>query len=73
MSRKGKMTAVKLQRERQLADRRRRKQERRTETRPNAPRREGDEDPDLAGIQPGPQPLQAWQLEVLEEGEEAEE
>lgn len=55
------MTAVKLQRERALADRRREKQQRRAEPRvvPVAPA--GVDDPDLAGIQLGPQPLQDWQ------------
>lgn len=58
------MTAVKLQRERALADRRREKQQRRAgakEAAP-APRVDGD-DPDLAGIRPGPQPPQDWQIE----------
>lgn len=58
------MTAVKLQRERAVADRRRRKQEeRRTESKSTTVVRQGDEDPDLAGIQLGPQPLQDWQIE----------
>ena len=65
VSRKGKMTQVKLQRERALADRRREKQARRT-----APKeqtgggvQDGAEDPDLAGIRLGPQPPQEWQIE----------
>lgn len=57
------MTAVKLQRERALAERRKDKQARRAAARDTAtsPRREGGEDADLAGIQLGPQPLQDWQ------------
>jgi hypothetical protein len=57
------MTAVKLQRERALADRRKEKQARRAAARDTAPspRRDGTEDADLAGIQLGPQPLQDWQ------------
>ena len=57
------MTAVKLQRERALADRRREKQERRAEPKPAVVAHPGGEDADLAGIRPGPQPRQAWQLD----------
>jgi hypothetical protein len=56
------MTAVKLQRERAIADRRRQKQERRAEPKPTVPTQAG-EDADLAGIRLGPQPPQAWQTE----------
>ena len=57
------MTAVKLQRERALADRRKEKQARRAAAKDAAPspRRGDGEDADLAGIQLGPQPLQDWQ------------
>lgn len=57
------MTAVKLQRERALAERRKDKQARRAAAKDatTAPRRDGGEDADLAGIQLGPQPLQDWQ------------
>ena len=54
------MTAVKLQRERAVADRRREKQQRRSgpkETVLSKP----SEDADLAGIRLGPQPPQDWQ------------
>jgi hypothetical protein len=60
------MTAVKLQRERAVAGRRREKQQRRAESKQTvvAPEgQEGVEDADLAGIRPGPQPPQAWQLD----------
>ncbi len=56
------MTAVKLQRERALADRRREKQQRRAAPKP-ATTQVGGEDADLAGIRLGPQPPQAWQLD----------
>ena len=55
------MTAVKLQRERALAARRREKQERRGALNKAVVTRVGGEDPDLAGIRPGPQPPQEWQ------------
>jgi hypothetical protein len=58
------MTAVKLQRERALAERRREKEQRRSrpkEATAQEPTGGGAEDPDLAGIQLGPQPLQDWQ------------
>jgi hypothetical protein len=55
------MTAVKLQRERTLAQRRREKQERRSEPKAAVPVQVGVEDPDLAGIRLGPQAPQDWQ------------
>lgn len=57
------MTAVKLQRERALADRRREKQARRAGAKEAPPVQAGVEDADLAGIRLGPQPPQAWQLD----------
>lgn len=57
------MTAVKLQRERALADRRREKQARRAGAKEAAPPQAGVEDADLAGIRLGPQPPQPWQLD----------
>lgn len=57
------MTAVKLQRERAVAARRREKLERRTNQKETAQPTANGEDPDLAGIQLGPQPLQDWQIE----------
>ena len=55
------MTAVKLQRERAVADRRREKQQRRSEPKPTVLADVGTEDADLAGIRLGPQPPQPWQ------------
>ena len=56
------MTAVKLQRERAVVERRRDKQKRRAEgKKTDAPPRTGGEDADIAGIRLGPQPLQDWQ------------
>ena len=55
------MTAVKLQRERAVADRRREKQKRRAEPKEAVLKPVGVEDADLAGIRLGPQPPQAWQ------------
>lgn len=63
MSRNGKMTQVKLQRERALAQRRRDKQERRAVPKDTTPVQTGVEDADLAGIRLGPQPPQDWQVE----------
>lgn len=65
VSRKGKMTQVKLQRERALADRRREKQARRAAPKEQTAggAQDGAEDPDLAGIRLGPQPPQEWQIE----------
>jgi hypothetical protein len=57
------MTAVKLQRERALADRRREKQARRAAPKETTGPQVAGEDADLAGIRPGPQPLQPWQLD----------
>ena len=57
------MTAVKLQRERALADKRRAKQARRAAPKETVRPQDGVEDADLAGIQLGPQPPQEWQLE----------
>jgi hypothetical protein len=54
------MTAVKLQRERAVAERRREKQKRRAEPKPAGTAAPG-EDADLAGIRLGPQPPQDWQ------------
>jgi hypothetical protein len=59
MAGKSRPTQLKRQRERALAEKRNQKAARRQEAkerRANAPRRVGDEDPDIAGIRPGPQP-----------------
>jgi hypothetical protein len=57
--RKGRATQLKRQRERMLQDRRKEKAQRRQESkarRADLPAREPGEDPDIAGIRPGPQP-----------------
>jgi hypothetical protein len=55
---KSRPTQLKRQRERAQAEKRQQKTLRRqdTKSRPNTPRGPGDEDPDIAGIKPGPQP-----------------
>lgn len=66
MSQKGRLTQAKRERERAVAERRRRKAAQRAEAKDRQdqqPRGNADEDPDLAGIVPGPQPLQDWQIE----------
>ncbi|MBI2220003.1 MAG: hypothetical protein HYU53_02205 [Acidobacteria bacterium] len=68
MAGKSRPTQLKRQRERALAEKRNQKAARRQEAkerRANTPRREGDEDPDIAGIRPGPQPP-PYDLEDLE-------
>jgi hypothetical protein len=59
MARSSRPTQLKRQRERNLAEKRNMKAARRLEAktrRAAAPRLVGDEDPDLIGIRPGPQP-----------------
>jgi hypothetical protein len=59
MASKSRPTQLKRQRERAQAERRTLKEQRRQEAkarRASAPPRSGDEDPDIAGIVPGPQP-----------------
>jgi hypothetical protein len=59
MASKSRPTQLKRQRERALAEKRVQKIARREEAKvrkSNAPARTGDEDPDIAGIRPGPQP-----------------
>lgn len=62
MAKNSRPTAHKRAREKARADRQKEKEQRRAEARERkskAPLRTGDEDPDIAGIQPGPQPLPA--------------
>jgi hypothetical protein len=61
---KSRPSQQKRQRERQRQERRTEKQAKRQEVaaqKANSPTRADGADPDLAGIQPGPQPLQDWQ------------
>jgi hypothetical protein len=68
MARQSKMTAAKRARERALAERRHNKLARRTEDKSDRPKGSaGAEDPDIAGIVPGPQPPQWWQTDETEE------
>ncbi len=60
MASKSRPTQLKRQRERAQAERRTQKVQRRQEAkarRAATPQHQGDEDPDIAGIVPGPQPL----------------
>jgi len=59
MAKHSRPTALKRAREKSQLERQQEKEQRRAEARQrkaNAPRQSGDEDPDLAGIRPGPQP-----------------
>jgi hypothetical protein len=68
-------TSQKRAREKARIDRQKEKEARRLEAKERkaaAPARSGDDDPDLAGMQAGPQPRPEW-LEGAEEPEEPEE
>lgn len=73
MANKSRPTQLKRQRERNLAEKQSQKAARRLEAkarRAAAPlRREGGEDPDLAGIRPGPQPRRDDELPPDPSGE----
>lgn len=59
MANRTRPTLEKRAKERARQEKRKQKDERRATaklTRTSGPRREGDEDPDIAGITPGPQP-----------------
>jgi len=67
-------TSNKRAREKAQAERKKEKEQRRVEARErkaNAPARSGNEDPDLVGMVPGPQPKPDW-LEDEEEKKETE-
>ena len=57
---------AKQERQRQTEQRRQEAKERRGTVAP----RTGDEDPDLAGIVPGPQPLADWQIDDVDQKQE---
>ena len=64
-------TSQKRAKEKARMDRQKEKERKRAELRErkaNAPPRTGDEDPDIAGIRLGPQPIPEW----LRDGEEKE-
>jgi hypothetical protein len=66
MARNFKVTAAKRARERALVEKRQNKLARRTENKGERTTQNGagqTVDPDIAGIVPGPQPLQSWQQE----------
>lgn len=72
MASRSRPTQLKRQRERAQAEKRNQKAARRQEAKAHripVPRRPGDEDPDIAGIVPGPQP----RLEEFMDGEDEEE
>ena len=71
---KAKVSQQKRSRERAKQEKRQQKAERRAQTsgRPAQKRQPGDEDPDLAGIVPGPQPS-PWGDELEEQDEETNE
>ena len=74
MGRNARPTQAKRAREKELLERRQIKEQRRREVKEqkaSAPPPPPGIDPDLEGITPGPQPLAEWQVEVLEDGDEA--
>jgi len=63
MTKTSRPTKQKRALEKARAERRKEKEQRRVEARERraaAPPRSGDEDPDIAGIRPGPQPRPDW-------------
>jgi hypothetical protein len=63
MAKPSRPTAQKRAREKAQQERQKEKQQRRAEAKErkaSAPLKEGDEDPDLAGMRPGPQPPPEW-------------
>jgi len=69
---KSRPSQQKRQRERQRQERQKEKQAKRQEVaaqKANSPGRAGGVDPDLEGIQAGPQPLQYWQTDFDPETE----
>ena len=66
-------TAAKRNREKALVERRQEKEARRRDAKERkasaSPRPKGEEDPDIAGIKLGPQPLADWQIEDVETSE----
>jgi hypothetical protein len=66
MAKSSRPTAQKRAREKAQQERQKQKQQRRADARErkaNAPLQAGDEDPDLAGMRPGPQPPPDWLLD----------
>ena len=76
MANRGRPTQTKRQRERARQERARMKTERRAEAkvrRQEAPARPTEFDPDIAGMNPGPQAMPDWQREFFEEEQRAKE
>lgn len=74
MAKNSRPTAQKRAREKARIDRQKEKEARRAEAKErkaSATPHTGDEDPDIAGIRPGPQPRPEW-LDDLEEEDESE-
>lgn len=74
MARNARPTAAKREREKALNERRKEKEARRRdakERQASRPLSADGEDPDIAGIKLGPQPLADWQLEDQPEAEES--
>jgi hypothetical protein len=65
MARNARPTAAKREREKALIERRQQKAARRQDAKINKKTTgsDGDGDPDIAHIKPGPQPLADWQIE----------
>ena len=73
MAKSSRPTAQKRAREKAQIERQKEKQQRRAESKErkaNMAPRSGDEDPDIAGIRPGPQPRPDWLEEDVAETEE---
>jgi hypothetical protein len=74
MANRSRPTLQKREREKAKQERQRQKEQRRQDAKERkgttALPRTGDEDPDLAGIVPGPQPLADWQVEPEQEQEQ---
>jgi hypothetical protein len=76
MAKSSRPTAQKRAREKARAERQKEKEARRAEARERratAPVRSGDEDPDIAGIQAGPQPRPEWMEDIATDDEEVDE
>jgi len=72
MANRARPTLQKREREKARQKKQLKKQERRQEAKARrlaAPRRVGDEDPDIAGIRPGPQPVEPDDLARMDEPE----
>lgn len=75
MARNARPTAAKREREKNLNERRKEKEARRRdakERKATNPAAADGEDPDIAGIKLGPQPLADWQIDEAEPSEQNE-